>query len=454
MNHGIVRHNSVNMLGDGGARLIERAAHGYEEFGNVVANRAGIGSFPGSSEIHRFVQGDRVGQFVYEVAGQCRAGARQTRQDDIIVVPRSVQNKLRRPRAVEIFLTNGIFTRTHFSPRLSGPYLGGADAIGSGEGVTRIYRSDNVTSVQFSKGNIRQVGNLTQANLTRGLRPLTRRVGMEVTGVDLSSTGEEDIDFILEAFHAHGALMFRDQKLNHQALITFSGHFGVLDEAPPNQRQKAVPGLPEIYVVSNIKGDDGKAIGSLGSGEAIWHADMSNRENPPDATLLYAVEVPPTGGDTWVASMFAALDDMPDELREKIEGRSIKHDGTYNSGGYVRKGVEASDDPRSCAGTLHPAICAHSEAGRPVLYLGRRRNAYVDGLCLEESEALLDKLWAHATQDAYCYAHRWRKGDLLMWDNRSTLHRRDDFDPAHRRMMLRTQIKGKLAPRPACVMSS
>ena len=272
---------------------------------------------------------------------------------------------------------------------------------------------------------------------------------MEVTGVILSSATDEDMDSIQEAFHTHSALLFRDQDLSNEALISFSSHFGELDEAPPNQRQKAVPDMSQIYVVSNIKDDDGKAIGSLGAGEAIWHADMSSRIIPPDATLLYAVEVPRSGGDTWVASMFAALDGMPDDLREKIEGRSIKHDGTYNSGGFIRKGVEESDDALTCEGTLHPAICKHSETGKHVLYLGRRRNAYVDGLSLDESEVMLDKLWAHATQKAYCYAHRWRKGDLLMWDNRSTLHRRDEFDPSQRRKMLRTQIKGKTAPRAA-----
>ncbi len=272
---------------------------------------------------------------------------------------------------------------------------------------------------------------------------------MEATGFDLSDLSDEDREFILDAFGAHSALLFRDQTLSNAELASFSRLFGELDVAPDNQRNKAVPGMPEVYVVSNIKGDDGKPIGSLGAGEAIWHADMSNRENPPYATLLYAVEVPPSGGDTWVAGMFAALEDMPDNLRTKIEGRFIKHDGTYNSGGYVRKGEEASDDPLTCAGTLHPAICAHHATGKPVLYLGRRRNAYVDGLALEDSESLLDALWAHATSHDYCYAHRWRKGDLLMWDNRSTLHRRDEFDPEHRRLMHRTQIRAKATPRAA-----
>jgi len=267
--------------------------------------------------------------------------------------------------------------------------------------------------------------------------------------MDLSNFSGEDAEFVLDAYHTHSALLFREQDLSHENLISFSYLFGEVDEAPENQLKKAVPGKPQIYVVSNIKGENGKPIGSLGAGEAIWHADMSDRENPPEATLLYAVELPPAGGDTWIAGMAAALEGMPDDLRKKIEGRSIKHDGTYNSGGFVRKGVEASDDPLTCPGTLHPAICAHPATGKPVLYLGRRRNAYVDGLSLEDSEALLDALWAHATQDAYCYAHRWRKGDLLMWDNRSTLHRRDEFNPAHRRMMLRTQTKGSGIPRAA-----
>ncbi len=290
---------------------------------------------------------------------------------------------------------------------------------------------------------------MTQTHETRGLRPLSPGVGAEITGVDLSNFSRDDAGFIVDAYHTHAALLFRDQDLSHEDLIAFSSLFGEVDVAPENQRMKAVPGKPQIYVVSNIKGENGKPIGSLGAGEAIWHADMSDRENPPEATLLYAVELPPAGGDTWIAGMASALEGMPKDLRSRIEDRAIKHDGTYNSGGFVRKGVEASDDPLTCTGTLHPAICAHPDTGRPVLYLGRRRNAYVDGLSLTESEELLDALWAHATQDSYCYAHRWRKGDLLMWDNRSTLHRRDAFNPEHRRMMLRTQTKGRVAPRAA-----
>jgi taurine dioxygenase len=311
--------------------------------------------------------------------------------------------------------------------------------------VTELYEDGNVRVTPFKNSALSET-QLEQALETCELRPLAPSVGMEVTGIDLSKLSNGDSKFILDAFHNNYALLFRDQKLSNQDLISFSRIFGKLEKAPVEQLKKTVSGQPEIYVVSNVRDAQGKAIGSLGAGEASWHSDMSSRDNPPDAILLYAMELPPTGGDTWVASMFAALEDMPDDLRMKIEGRSIKHDGTYNAGGYVRKGVEASDDPLTCEGRLHPAICVHPATGKQVLYLGRRRNAYVDGLSLEDSEALLDDLWAHATQSSYCYAHKWRIGDLLIWDNRSTLHKREEFNPEHRRLMHRTLIQGKSAP--------
>jgi taurine dioxygenase len=199
-------------------------------------------------------------------------------------------------------------------------------------------------------------------------------------------------------------------------------------------------------VVSNIPGPDGQPIGSLGAGEAVWHTDMSYLPAPPDASLLYSVEVPPTGGDTWISGMIAACAALPQHLRKAVAGRSIKHDGTYNSGGYLRSGMRESDDPQTSAGTPHPVICIHPPSRRETLYLGRRRNAYVMGLPLDESEALLDELWAHASRPEFAYAHQWRVGDVLMWDNRTTLHRRDPFDAHSRRLMYRTQIKGTAAP--------
>jgi len=282
------------------------------------------------------------------------------------------------------------------------------------------------------------------------VRNITPSLGVEVQGVDLKNVDEVQAATIEALFIQHSALLFRGQRLEAHDLVRFSRFFGELDEAPVNEAGKtAVEGFPEVYVISNIMGDDGKAVGSLGAGEAAWHTDMSYLDNPPRASLLYSIEIPPTGGNTWLAGMYDALDQLPSSLRREIEGRRIKHDGTYNSAGYVRQGLVESDDPVSCAGTFHPAICRHRETGREVLFLGRRRNAYVEGLSLEQSERLLDDLWQHATADHLSYSHQWQVGDVLMWDNRATLHRRDPFDNQARRYMLRTQIMDKERPEPA-----
>jgi taurine dioxygenase len=283
--------------------------------------------------------------------------------------------------------------------------------------------------------------------MTLQTRPLTGCVGLEITGLDLRAVTPSQAAQIAACLDQASALLIRDQELSPRDLVAFSRHLGDLDEAPVNENgKKFVDGLPELYVVSNIKDASGQAIGSLGAGEAVWHTDMSYLPVPPAASALFAVEVPAEGGDTWVAGMQAALEAMPSSLRARIEGHRIKHDGTYNSGGYVRQGLTASDDPLTAPGTLHPAILRHPATGREALFLGRRRNAWVEGLSLPESEALLDELWAYATRPEFTYRHHWRVGDLLIWDNRATLHRRDPFDPAARRLMHRTQIKGRAAP--------
>ncbi|MEQ8585273.1 MAG: TauD/TfdA family dioxygenase [Thalassobaculaceae bacterium] len=279
------------------------------------------------------------------------------------------------------------------------------------------------------------------------VRPLTAVVGAEILGVDLADVGDDAFAFIREAFDRYAGLLFRGQDLSPEQLVAFSRRFGDLDHAPVMENgQTAVPGLPEVYLVSNIKGADGKEIGSLGAGEAVWHTDMSYLSAPPDISMLHAIEVPPAGGDTWLCGMNAAYNALPDALKRRIAGLRIKHDGTYNSGGYVRQGVTPTDDPRESPGTYHPVVIAHPNTGQPLLYLGRRRMAHIEGLDLAESEALLDELWSYATREENAYRHRWQVGDVLMWDNRATMHRRDPFDAASRRLMRRTQVKGAMQP--------
>jgi taurine dioxygenase len=280
------------------------------------------------------------------------------------------------------------------------------------------------------------------------VKPITPTVGAEIFGVDLSKLDDGDFAAIERAWHRYSVLLFRDQRLSDDDLLSFSRRFGDLD-SPPNQEhgRQSPPGYPDIYVVSNVLDEKGEPIGALGAGEAVWHTDMSYVDVPPNASMLYALEIPPSGGNTWLLSMQAAWAALPEPLKARLRGRRIKHDGTYNSGGYLRKGVTPTDDPHKAPGAWHPAVCIHPETGVPALYLGRRRNSYVEGLTAQESDALLDAVWAAATRPEFAYEHKWRVGDLLLWDNRSTMHRRDPFDASTRRVMHRTQIKGTRPPR-------
>jgi taurine dioxygenase len=273
-----------------------------------------------------------------------------------------------------------------------------------------------------------------------------KALGAEIRRVDLRTISEDDFAVIYQAWLDHLTLLFRGQDLTDQDLIAFSKRFGDLDWAPIQETgRRFVEGYPEIYVVSNVM-ESGVPIGSLGAGEATWHTDMSYLPDPPKASMLYALEVPPSGGNTYFSSMYDAYESLPDEWKLRIEGLQLKHDGTYNSGGYVRQGITAVDDPVASPGTYHPLVCTHPETKRRLLYLGRRRNAYIQGLSLAESESLLDELWSYAMREELAWHNEWRVGDLVLWDNRCTMHRRDPFDATARRVMHRTQIKGQARP--------
>jgi len=278
------------------------------------------------------------------------------------------------------------------------------------------------------------------------VRKLGNALGAEVGGLDLSRPLEADaLAAIRSAWLDHQVLRFRGQSLSDPQLIAFSRQLGELDPPGPNPYGRPfIPEHPEINVISNIKVDD-TPIGGLGDGEAIWHADMTYVDEPPMGAILYALEVPRSGGDTYWANMALAYEKLPEDLKAKIQGHTAIHDATYNSAGDRRKGYEDVTDPRTAPGARHPLVRAHPETGRPCLFLGRRRNSYILDLPLEESEALLDQLWAHATRAEFTFRQQWQVGDVLIWDNRCTLHRRDSFDPNARRLMHRTQIRARCA---------
>jgi taurine dioxygenase len=278
------------------------------------------------------------------------------------------------------------------------------------------------------------------------IRKLAPALGAEIGGVDASGVLDDaTIAAIRAAWLEHLVLRVRGQSLSDPQLLAFSKRFGELDPPGPNPYGKPfLPQHPEMNVISNIK-EGGAPIGNLGDGEAIWHADMTYIDNPPKAGLLFSIEIPPEGGDTFWANMYLAYETLPEKLKRAIEGRTAVHDATYNSAGIMRKGYKEVTDPREAPGARHTLVKTHPETGRKCLFLGRRRNGCILGMPLEESEVLLDELWAHATQPGLTFRQQWKVGDLMMWDNRCTLHRRESFDPNARRLMHRTQIKGDWA---------
>lgn len=275
------------------------------------------------------------------------------------------------------------------------------------------------------------------------VKKLADALGAEISGVDLTKPLDNEIvEQLIAAWSEHLVLRFRGQRLSDPELLALTRYFGEIDPPGPNPQGKPyLPEFPEINVISNIK-QNGDAIGGLGDGEAVWHTDMTYIESPPKGAFLHALEIPPSGGDTSWSNMHTAYANLSNELKDLIKDKKAIHDATYNSAGFMRRGMSEVTDPRKAPGAHHPLVVKHPITGLPSLFLGRRRNSYILGLTLKESEELLDELWSHVSNPAYMFTQVWQLHDLMLWDNHSTMHRRDDFDPNSRRLMHRTQIKG------------
>lgn len=272
-------------------------------------------------------------------------------------------------------------------------------------------------------------------------------LGGDIVGVNLQDDLDDDTFAQIEdAWHAHSVLRFRGQKLDDDALARFSNRFGALDMAPltPNG-SPYIPERPEITVLSNIV-SDGRAVGALGNSELVWHQDMSYNDLPPKASLLYGIEVPEEGGETEFYSLYAAYDALPNDLAKRIENVFCKHDATRTSSGELRHGYQESYSNEDRPGAVHPLVVRHPASGRKALYLGRRPNAWIVGMSDADSDALLDELWAHIHAHDFIWTQQWQVGDLVIWDNRCALHRRNQLDPSTRRYMHRTQVQDQARP--------
>ncbi len=299
--------------------------------------------------------------------------------------------------------------------------------------------------------------------MPQGKKPDYRRItvtampaalGAEIHCGDVRDADDETIAEIRRAWLDRQVVVLRGQTLSDAELVAFGRRFGEFQYSIPLSNPLVAAGKvarqgggpaehPEVTVVSNVVEHD-VALGGLGDGEVIWHTDMSSYDAPPNQTILYALEIPPGGGETGFCTMYDALEALPAQLRREIDGLEMKHDAIIDAAGVVRPHYAhlVDADPMDMPGAVHPLICTHPETGRDYLYLGRRSNARVMGMTREGSDSLLQKLWSYTTTPALTWRHEWQLGDLVMWDNRCVMHRRGPFDPAARRVMHRIVIKG------------
>jgi len=277
------------------------------------------------------------------------------------------------------------------------------------------------------------------------IRPTGAALGADIVGFDFRRYTEADIAQLRTAWLEHLVLRFRDTDLDDPTQIRFSAEFGP-PVIHPRQLQEGAHGEhPEILSISNLRKPDGSPAGDLGDGEVHWHTDTWFKERPPAGSFLRALQVPPEGGNTHFLNMYAAYEALPADMKTLIAERRIHHQTVYDGRGDVRMGmtVPESADVRTWPGVDHPIVRRHGESGRACLYLGGRRHASIVGMPPDESAAVLDALWAHVADERFTWTQIWRVGDLVAWDNRCTMHRRDAFDPNSARLMHRTTAEGE-----------
>ena len=275
-------------------------------------------------------------------------------------------------------------------------------------------------------------------------RPLTAHIGAEITGIDLQNELDPDTVATLNRLWLdHLVLLFRDQALSQKDLLRVTQYFGRLGELarPKAFRPPGYDRLEDgIMLISNIR-ENGIPIGALPDGEMHFHHDMLHAEVPHKGTLLYSVEIPSHGGNTLFANCYTAYEKMPPALRERLEGRkALNH---FNYGTVKRgdgKGVAAFSE------SVHPVFRTHENSGRKAVYVNRLMTERILDLPEAESQALLEEVFDHSENPEWVYEHVWRPGDLLLWDNRCSMHARTDFPEGERRLMLRTTIEGEARP--------
>jgi alpha-ketoglutarate-dependent taurine dioxygenase len=276
------------------------------------------------------------------------------------------------------------------------------------------------------------------------LRPLTDTIGTEVFGVDLAEPLlASDFDKLQEAWLDSTILLFRNQSMTPAQQLAFTRRFG--EPVSYTRSQNALPGYPEILVLSNLK-HNGVPVGAPIAGR-YWHSDGQFLKEPPAGSFLYGIEVPQSGGDTWFANMYAAYNALPESTKMRIEGRKVVisrvQSRPYN---YPDKPPVTAAERAAWPDVLQPLVRTHPQTGRKALYVGGNVPWRVEGMPTAESDILIPELQAFATQPQFVYIHQWCAGDAILWDNRSAMHRATSYDEINqRRLMHRTTIAGEAA---------
>jgi len=273
--------------------------------------------------------------------------------------------------------------------------------------------------------------------------PLGPALGAEIRGVDLTRPIDDRTKAaIYRAWLDNLIILFRGQELAEMDQVRFTEIFGTpgIRPRPKEYRAESEDLHPTVMLISNIR-QNGRPIGSLPDGEMMFHHDMMHIATPDKATMLYAIEVPSIGGNTMFANLYKAYETLPADLKARLEGRRAYVHYHYGS-------VQRGDDKGTPAfgSSEHPVVWTHPETGRKAVYVNRLMTAHIVGMDKAESDALLEAVFNHCEQRQFVYEHVWRPGDLVMWDNRCSMHARTDFPETQRRLLRRTTVQGNDRP--------
>ncbi|RXZ30943.1 TauD/TfdA family dioxygenase [Oxalobacteraceae bacterium CAVE-383] len=273
--------------------------------------------------------------------------------------------------------------------------------------------------------------------MTITVTPLAAALGASIEGLDAAHITPEDAQALHEAFLKHHVLVVHGPQISEEQLIEFGKCFGTIENA---RKKSVLASHPEIMVISNIR-ENGETVGSLPDGELTFHFDRIHQKVPNKAGVLHAIEIPTKGGDTCFADMTLAYDTLPEATKKKLEGLSALN--TYEYGQTHTENKKLSEEAPTA---VHPVVRTIPETGRKALYICRLMTDRILGLPDDESRALLDELCDHVENQKFVYAHHWKVGDILVWDNRCTIHAREDFDGSQRRLLKRVTVGDTTPP--------